>query len=310
MSVSNNSSLIKRLWQYQKERFPVFGHGIMIMAFTFSAVSYSISCRNSDKFINWTDYAIGVFITVTLFLLVRIFDEFKDHKDDMLHRKYLPVPRGLVSLKELGRIGWIVVITQIAVLLALQPAMFLLYAAVMAYLLLMRVEFFRPKWMREHHMIYIFSHMLIIPLIDLYASGLDWRLGGIGPHVGLLWFFAVSYSNGLVLEFGRKLRTPEKEEEGVMSYTKYFGTKSGVIVWLTSMLATMILAILAANYADDDRLAVPIFIITFMLCSMSGWIFLVRPSSKLIKPMEYSAVAWTILMYAFLGALPMINSWI
>ena len=49
--------------------------------------------------------------------------------------------------------------------------------------------------------------------IDLYSSGLDWKLDNAEPHLGLLFFFAVSYMNGLVLEFGRKIRTPEKEEE-------------------------------------------------------------------------------------------------
>ncbi len=310
MASENNAGLLKRLWIYQRERFPVFGHGIMIMAFTFSAVSYSISCREGDAFIPLSDYFIGVFLTVSLFLLVRIFDEFKDNEDDLKYRQYLPVPRGLVTLKELGRLGRMVVGLQLMVLIAFQPRMLLLYAAVMVYLLLMRVEFFRPKWLKEHHMIYILSHMLIIPLIDLYASGLDWLLGDIGPHYGLLWFFAVSYCNGLVLEFGRKLRTPEREEEGVMSYTKYFGMQKGVWVYILSMFTTMLLAIGAAYYAQDGERALPVFIITFVICSASGFLFLRKPSEKLIKPLEYSAALWTILMYAFLGAMPMINTWL
>ncbi len=52
--------------------------------------------------------------------------------------------------------------------------------------------------------------MFIIPLIDIYASGLDWFLAGVPPPRGLLFFFAVSYMNGIVLEIGRnKPRSPK-----------------------------------------------------------------------------------------------------
>jgi hypothetical protein len=103
--------------------------------------------------------------------------------------------------------------------------MIVLYAVVMGYLLLMRVEFFVPHWLKRHQLMYVVSHMIIIPLIDVYASGLDWFLGGFKAPVGLLFFFAVSFMNGIVLEFGRKIKPPDSEEEGVLSYTKYFGTK-------------------------------------------------------------------------------------
>ena len=96
----------------------------------------------------------------------------------------------------------------------------------------MRVEFFVPKWLKRNHMVYILSHMMIIPLVDLYSSGLDWELDNDVPHAGLAWFFVLSYMNGLVLEVGRKIKTPETEEEGVLSYTKYFGTRSAVLIWL------------------------------------------------------------------------------
>ncbi len=57
--------------------------------------------------------------------------------------------------------------------------------------------------------------MLIIPLVDVYASGLDWLLEGTDAPRGLLFFFAVSFMNGVVLEIGRKIRTPDQEKKGV-----------------------------------------------------------------------------------------------
>lgn len=305
---AEGKSFLKRFWIYQKERFPFLAHGLMIGAFTFSAVSYSRICRGVEGFINWSDFVIGIFATVTLFFLVRIFDEFKDREDDARYRKYLPVPRGLVSLKELKYVGLFVGLIQIATILIFQVEMIWLYLMVLAYLVLMGFEFFVPKWLKAHHLVYITSHMFIIPLIDIYASGLDWRLEGADPHLGLAWFFGVSYMNGLVLEFGRKIRTPETEEEGVTSYTGLYGTQGGVIAWLSLMFCTMLLAMGAAWYANYSGLAYSVFGAFFLLCALPGIAFLRKVSIRGSKLIEYASALWTALMYLALGGVPMLIS--
>ncbi len=302
----NDASFFKRFLIYQNERFPFLGHGFMITAFTFSAVSYSRICRGQDGFIPWPDFLIGIFATITLFFLVRVFDEFKDKVDDAKFRKYLPVPRGLISLKELRNIGLIVGVIQIAVIAIFQLEMLYLYVIVLAYLGLMGVEFFVPEWLKKRQLIYITSHMFIIPLIDIYSSGLDWLLGDAEPHWGLAWFFAVSYVNGLVLEFGRKMRTPDKEEEGVVSYTGLYGKKGGPIIWLSLLFLTMLLAMGASHYAGYGLIAYLILAAFFILCSLPGWLFLKNPSEKISKYMEYASAGWTALMYLSLGAIPML----
>jgi hypothetical protein len=304
----NSYSFFRRFLIYQKERFPFLAHGVMISAFTFSAVSYSIICRGREGFIPWSDFVIGVFATITLFFLVRIFDEFKDKEDDAKYRTYLPVPRGLVSLKELRNIGLTVGLVQVAVIGIFQPRMFILYAIVLLYLLLMGVEFFVPNWLKKRQILYITSHMFIIPLIDIYASGLDWLLGDAEPHWGLAWFFAVSYMNGLVLEFGRKIRTKDSEEVGVISYTGLYGTKGGVIIWLILLLVTLGLAIGAANYAGFGVLASIILISIFLLCALPGILFIQHPTIKKSKFIEYASAGWTALMYLSLGGIPMLKT--
>lgn len=304
----NNFPFAKRFIIYQKERFPFFAHGLMIAAFTFSAVSYSRICREQEGFIHWADFLIGIFATITLFFLVRIFDEFKDKEDDAKYRTYLPVPRGLISLKELKVIGWVVGLAQITVITVFQLEMLYLYIIVLAYLLLMGLEFFVPEWLKKRQMIYITSHMVIIPLIDIYSSGLDWLLDGAEPHWGLAWFFAVSYMNGLVLEFGRKIRTPDTEEEGVISYTGMYGTRGGTAIWMALMLVTMALAMGASHYAGYGWLAYAVFGLCFILCSLPGWLFLKDATVKRSKYIEYVSAGWTTLMYLSLGGVPMLKS--
>lgn len=304
----NKSSFLKRFYIYQKERFPFLAHGVLISAFTFSAISYSRISQGDEGFIDFKDFLIGVFITLSFFFLVRVFDEFKDKEEDAQYRKYLPVPRGLISLEELKIIGWIVGMTQLFVIAFFQPQMIYLYVIVLIYLCLMGVEFFVPKWLKKRHLLYIISHMLIIPLIDFYASGLHWKLEGSAFHIGLVWFFLVSYFNGFVLEFGRKLRTPETEEEGITSYTKLYGEKGGVIAWLGILFVTFLLAIGASLYANYGVISVIILGGFFLLCSAPGFSFLNNPTVKKTKLIEYASALWTVLMYLSLGAIPMLKT--
>ncbi len=299
--------LWKRLYQYQKERFPLLGHGMLVAAFSFSAVAYSRICRGADGFIAWPTFLVGVFTTVTLFLLVRIFDEHKDAEEDAQFRKHLPVPRGLVSLRELRAVGLFAVILQVALNAYHFPKMLLLYGMIIGYLCLMGKEFFVPQWLKKHQFWYVTSHMFIIPLIDIYASGLDWLLAEADAPAGLLFFFAVSYMNGIVLEVGRKIKPPEEEAEGVMTYTYQLGTAKAVWLWLGVLLATGVLAVFAADYAGYGMPAFAVLGLVFSLCAVPALQFLRKRSGKSAKAIEYSSALWTIAMYLSLGGIPMIQ---
>lgn len=305
-----NKPYLLRFLTYQKERFPFLGHGLLVSAFTFSAISYSRICRGAEGFIAWKDFGLGVFVTLTLFFMIRIFDEFKDNEDDAKYRKYLPVPRGLVTLNELKWTGVLTVILQISVIVLFQPQMLWLYAIAMGYLLLMKVEFFVPEWLKKRQLAYITSHMVIIPLIDLYASGLDWLLAGESPHQGLFFFFGVSFLNGIVLEFGRKIKTPEDEEEGVISYSGMYGARGGTQAWIAILFGTMVTAIAASYYSGYGAESVIVLGSSFVICSIPGWLFIRNHKRKTAKLIERASGVWTLAMYLTLGGGPMIaNLW-
>lgn len=303
----NDASFAKRFWLYQKERFPLFGHGLLVASFSFSAISYSRICRNAEGFVNWKTFVVGIFTTITLFLLVRIFDEFKDAEDDARYRRELPVPRGLIRLRELFMLGAILVVLQIAVNLWFFPKLLIMYAVVVVYLSLMGKEFFVAEWLKKHQFWYVTSHMFIIPLIDMYASGLDWMLEGVNPPKGLIFFFVVSYMNGIVLEIGRKIRAPEKEAEGVLTYSSMLGTHRAVFFWFGILLVTLVCAILASWFAGYGVTGAIILSSVFVICCFPGVLFLRKQTPKRGKMIEYASALWTIAMYLTLGGIPMIN---
>lgn len=300
-------NFINRFYIYQKERFPFAGYIFMVGAFSFSAVSYSRICRGAVGFIEWPVFLAGIFNTLTLFLLLRIFDEFKDHEDDVKYRQYLPVPRGLISLKELFYVGAVVIVLQIIVNVYF-PKMFIIYFGVIAYLGLMGKEFFVAEWLKKHQFWYVTSHMFIIPLVDIYASGLDWLLAGVPAPIGLLYFFAVSYMNGIVLEIGRKIKPLEYEEEGVVSYTKLLGQKGAPLAWLACLLATLVFAILAAGYGGYGLQLFWVLLVLFVICASPAVVYLLMKTQtrKVAKWVEIASALWTFGMYLSLGGIPML----
>ncbi len=297
----------RRFYLYQKERFPFLGHGALIAAFSFSAISYSRICRGIHTFIDWNLFYLCIFNTITLFFLLRVFDEFKDKDDDAKFRTYLPVPRGLISLNELKKVGFVFFTLQILVNTFFVPTLLPLYAMVIGYLLLMGKEFFVVEWLKRHQFWYVVSHMLIIPLVDVFASGFDWKIEKANPSTGLLFFFAVSFMNGIVLEIGRKIKAPEKEEEGVVSYSGLLGANKAAIFWIVLLAVTLVLAFTAASYSGQSYIELSTLIVLFVICSLPAIWFLFTKKQKAGKMIEIASALWTFGMYLMLGGIPMLK---
>ncbi|GAL87362.1 membrane protein [Sporocytophaga myxococcoides] len=306
-ATENNSSFLKRSYIYQKERFPIAGHGLLITAFSFSAISYSRICRGLTDFVSMDIFLPGVFITISLFLLLRISDEFKDADDDAKFRRHLPVPRGLITFRELKITAIAAFISQLFVMAFCFPAMWSIYTIVIIYLLLMGKEFFIAEWLKKHQLWYVISHMLIVPLIDVFASGLDWKLAGANPPAGLIFFFTVSFMNGIVLEIGRKIRPAEEEQKGVLTYSSMLGPTRATVLWIAALSATLILSLLAASYANLGTTPIYLLIIFFILSSFPAILFIKNKNKKLAKTIEITSGLWTIAMYLTLGGIPMLR---
>src|SRR5271154_472032 len=106
-------TMVNRWWIYQRERFPIFAHSPLIAAFSLSAVSYSALIRGMHQLPGWRSCLVAFASSFLFFLQLRIADEFKDFEEDSRFRPYRPVPRGLVSLRELGVLGVIAAAIQL-----------------------------------------------------------------------------------------------------------------------------------------------------------------------------------------------------
>ncbi|GAB4453140.1 MAG: hypothetical protein OHK0029_05330 [Armatimonadaceae bacterium] len=289
---------------YQKERFPLLAHGPLVFAFSYSAANYSRLLRGEADGLPWQNIVAAFGTTLLFFLLLRIADEFKDFEDDSRYRPYRPVPRGLVSLRELAVLGGIAAVAQVGFALWLAPGLLPYLLVVWVYMALMTREFFVPEWLKAHPVLYMLSHMAIMPLIDLYATACDWRAAGVSAPHGLVWFLLLSFGNGMVIEIGRKLRAPEQEETGVETYTALWGTRVAPAVWVGAVLLTFGLA-LAAAQAISFLLPVAAILGTLALLAVFAAVrFASAPTPAHAKWFEPIAGVWTLCLYLSLGALP------
>ena len=294
-----------RLWIYQYERFPIVKHGTLIAAFSFCATCLSALLRGDPSWPNIQTMVTAFICLFLFFLQLRIADEFKDHENDKKFRPERPVPRGLVSLDELKCLGLVSSCLQVILSYFLSLRLLIILPIVWAYMAMMSMEFFVPKWLKNKPFTYLWTHMLIIPLIDLFATGCDWLQFSTVPPKGLAWFLLVSFFNGIVIEIGRKTWAPEQESEGIESYSSDWGIQSAIGIWAASIvLSHMCACFLATKIMFFTPIFVSLSIIAFLLV-IFGFVFIHNPTPNRSKLLEEASGLWVVGLYLVLGIIPM-----
>ncbi|TVR45186.1 MAG: hypothetical protein EA402_04870 [Planctomycetota bacterium] len=297
------TSFFGRWWRYLHERFPLHQHGPLIVVFSFCAVSFSSARRGAG----WPDpaaVAVAAVSSLCFFLQLRIADEFKDAAEDRRWRPYRPVPRGLVSLRGLAMLFAISAALQLALALWWSPLQVIVLLIAWAYLAAMSFEFGCREWLNARPVTYLLSHMLIMPIVDFYGTACDWAVTSGRPPSGLVAFLGASFATGLVIELGRKIRSPEREEEGVRTYSVLWGPRRAVAWWWVCVAFAALLGCLAAYEADVLAPTAAILIAGAGLALLMAWRFARAPVGDAGKRIELAAGLWTLLIYATLGLVP------
>jgi 4-hydroxybenzoate polyprenyltransferase len=299
---------MNRWWTYQRERFPLLAHGLLIAAFSSSAVCFSAQLRGAGGGLPPAPVFAVAFVSCFLFFLqLRVADEFKDFEEDSRYRPYRPVPRGLVGLRELGGVFAVAAVVQLAAALVLEPLLALILVVAWSYLALMGVEFFARDWLVARPVTYLWTHMLIMPIVDFYATACDWLPAAGRPPAGLAWFLAASFANGVVIEVGRKVRPAVDEEEGVRTYSALWGPRRAAWAWASAVATTLVCAVLAARAIGF----VPPLLAVLGLAALGAVALAATfrgtaPAGAGTRFETFSG-AWTIALYLMLGLVPVLT---
>ena len=299
-----------RLWEYQAERFPVFKHGVLIAAFGTSAVCLSALLRGAAP--EWPSLVVAVLVLFGFFFQLRVSDEHKDNDDDTKYRPERPVPRGLVTLAELRGVAIAVGVVQIVLTAWLGWAMLGLLVLVWAYMAVMTKEFFVPAWLKKRPVIYMVSHMAIMPLIDLYATACDWLPAGVALHEGfgltLGAFLLLSLVNGSAIEIARKSWAPTSEREGVETYSRAWGAARAGVVAMAVLLAGLAVAAFVNVRSGASIWFLTVLMAVTMYAAWTAIDYAGTPTEKTVKRLETGTAVFVIANYLLLGVLPLMAS--
>lgn len=192
-------NLINRLCQYQSERVPIIVLGIM------SSLTVGVLYHFSHA--PMIRYIISVVIIMLYLIQIRASDEEKDYEHDNHFYKNRPVQRGLVTLKELGKINKSTIAMQLLLYVSfLDLRIFLLGLLSQSYAFLTRKEFFVRRWIREHFWIYSFAHNIQLIILFFAIINIIQPTGRSYEQLLLLVVLNIA-----VLEIGRKTLPAEKD---------------------------------------------------------------------------------------------------
>lgn len=298
--LSSSAPIPARLRAYQAERFPVLAFLPMVAVGTFAALAFSRAARVEPGF-PWLQLGVGSLTLLAFFFLLRVLDEHKDAGVDAAARPELPVPRGLVSLRELRWAALWTLALVVVLNLAIDPSLLFLMAAVLLWAALMGREFFLGDWLRARPLAYLLSHMVVMPLIFLYATALDWHVAGDPPPPGIGRFLTLAFFNGLVLEIGRKIRAPGDEREGVETYTAAWGVPAALGAWVTAILVAGANAALAADAYRAAGLTALALAPLAIAAALPALLMARRPEPGAGKRIEVAAALWVLTSYATFG---------
>lgn len=302
--------LAARLWAYQAERFPVFKHGVLIAAFGASGVCLSALQRGGAPSV--VSILVAIAVLFGFFVQLRVADEHKDFEDDLKFRPERPVQRGLVTLKELRGVAIAAGVIQLGLTVLVSWSLIVLLLAVWAWMAVMTKEFFAPKALKARPLLYMISHMMVMPLIDLYATACDWWTAGLASHDGagltLAAFLLLSLVNGTIIEIARKSWAPEQEREGVETYSKLWRPGPAGVVVLSVVLAGLVISAFINVRSGAEILWLG------LLMLVSGWVawcaidYAGTPTPKTAKAMETAGGVFVLGNYLLLGVLPLMQT--
>ena len=300
--------LLRRLWIYQAERFPLARTTLLLAIFSSSVIN--LSAQLSGRLLPpWPTYLVACLVAVIFFVQLRAFDEVKDVDDDRLYRPERPIPRGLVSLKLIVGVGIATVPAALLLTAALDIRLLLLLCVVWVWGALMTVEFFAPHWLKARPFLYLVSHMLILPLITLFITACEWLTVGEQPSPQLWLVLAMSFVNGCVVEIGRKIYAPINERRGVETYSALVGPRRATLLWCMLLVAACGFLIALGNAVAAPVTVVALGVGGVTACFYFAASFWRRLDSTAQRRLDQMSAMWFFVSYGAVGFAPLALRW-
>lgn len=294
--------MANRWWVYQRERFPLVSHVPFAVLLATAALGWS-TVTGGRPVPSLVTIAAASATTLLFLLQLRVADEFKDLEDDRRFRPERPVPRGLVTLRELGWIAVAAAVIQLALALYVAPLLAVTLGLLWAYWGLMSAEFFLHRWLKAHAVAYLVSHIIVVAFLMIHVTAFDWVPAAGRPGREFVAFLAFAFFVGIVVELGRKTWAPDQEREGVETYSRLWGVRGSAAAFGVAAIA----AAAAADWALRSAAPTGVGLGIIAACALAGAsvavLFTIRPSRPSAKAIQVVSALTAFALYIVVGIL-------
>lgn len=243
---------MKNFWAYIQERFPLQANGVLIASY-FTA-NYMLARGATLQAvmpleITWR-FPAGCVVLLFMFFHMRVIDEFKDFERDRVVHPHRVLSRGLVTLKQLGRVGMFVVAVELILSYLFGTSALFMCIVILAFSWLIYKEFYIGEVLENHLLLNAFLHLIIMPMYSLYvftvvADTFPWH-----ASLPVLLYAWVSYGVGFAYELARKTRVPSDERPGLITYSSVMGVYPPAWGTLLALLFSGIISALVGVLMD------------------------------------------------------------
>ena len=253
--------MIKRLFVYYHERYPIFLR-LLLGVIVFCEIYFIILLNQGvTKFNIGYQEIIGGFTIFSFLLWLRVADDLKDYETDMKLFPDRPLQRGATTKKDIFISCLIIEIITIALNLIFMPNK-IFFIVLYVYGYLMSKWFFQRAKIQPSLPLALITHNPVQMIVNLYIISftvIKYNLDFINLTTIMTLF--TLYFPALIWEVSRKIKAP-KDENDYTTYSKLFGYKKAtrfvlimtildiitnfILVWNLNKISVAVLFILVS----------------------------------------------------------------
>lgn len=275
---------------FVRERFPPGAYVPLICVFV--AAGYVPSAAGSGATLDPWRFAVAALTVGAALLHLRVVDELKDAEVDRLGRPWRPLPRGLVTERELraGAVSLLALAIGLAATLGVGSLVGFLPAV--GYIALADAEFLAPERIHRDLVVYALVHSPVVALLLVFAW---WAIPGAEPSAALAGLALLGWGVGLGLEVARKTYAPDEEHQYVETYSAVLGRVRAVRLAAAAFAMAMVGGALYAGLAGAGPVVIGIALVLAVVILLGG--VMVRDIRRATSEAAGTLVAFAILLW-------------
>lgn len=230
------SGRVLRLGRFVWERFPPLSYGPLVAALVLCGTVAAGIASDRQPAIGSQTLLVALVVGLA-FLQLRVLDEIRDVDVDRVGRPERPVPRGLVSVRELRGLGSAAAVVGAVTSAAIGSAALIAYAVAAVTIWLLGTGQLRRTRFGHSELSQALTHSIIAPELLLFVFA---AASVVGPTQAFIATVVLVWGVSLALEVGRKTVQPSEERVGVPTYSAELGrTRALGIVALAIAVACL-----------------------------------------------------------------------